>query len=749
MSVRLQSLMLCLLAVPLCGAEPDSILVLMSYHRGMTWEDGVAQGLQDILAEDHELVYVHHDVKRFPDRSRVPALIQATRDLATTSRAKLVIAVDDYAWDLAKQHRDELFPGLPVVFCGVNYWDGTDRPVWSTGVVEGTDLISTVRLALHLHPAAKRLVVVNDSTETGLANRQRLESELPGVLGGRRLAWLGDGTFAETSAALSRLDPRSDVVLTMSSNLDAAGAVRSYAQAARAIREACPAPVYAVWDFYYDRGFVGGYLADARIHGQRTAALARRVLAGEPPGDIPIDQRPSVRLSLDANELERFGIDPARIPAEAELLHARVSFWSVHGPTIAIATVIILLQGATIAGLLLSMRRRRQAERVARAAEERMRQGQRMDAIGRLSAGIAHDFNNILTAVLGHAELLGMRVKGQPELERHARVIVDASTRAAGTVRSLLTFARGHGAHTGACDLDRLILDSVELLRHSISRHIAIDCSPRSNCWVGLGADHLQQILVNLALNARDAMPDGGKLAISASCDYLDGESAARLGLQPGRHALIEVRDSGTGIDPEVLPHIFEPFFTTKGPGAGSGLGLAMVHGAVRSAAGAISVSSMPKAGTTFTIRLPVVRRNAATTAMAAPAPRLGQRVLLVDDDPLVLETTAAQLNAAGCEVIAVADATTAMASLDEGVSIAVLDGDMPGIPGWELAKRLHELRPGLIVIGLTGVVTDASRAAWREAGVVTVLDKPISIEALGLALRTAGMPGPESDGAG
>ncbi len=737
----MKSLLLSLLAVVACTAEPSGILVLMSYHRGMPWEDGVALGLQDVLAEDHELVYVHHDVKRFPDRSRVPALIEAARGLVIASRPKMVIAVDDYAWDLAKQHRAELFPDLPVVFCGVNYWDGKDRPTWSTGVVEGTDPTATVSLALRLHPGATRLVVVNDSTETGLANRQRLDDELPAVLAGRRLEWLGHGTFAETGAALARLDPRSDLVLAMSSNLDSAGAVRSYAQAARAIRGACPAPVYAAWDLYYDRGLVGGYLLDARIHGQRAGELARRVLAGEPPASIAIDQRPSVRLSLDANELERFGIDQTLIPAGAEILHARVSFWTVHGPTVAIATVIILFQGATIAGLLFSMRRRRQAEQAARAAEERMRQGQRMDAIGRLSAGIAHDFNNILTAVLGHAELLGLRVKGQPDLEQHARIIVDASTRAAGTVRSLLTFARGHGAHAGACELDRLILDSVELLRHSISRHISIACLPGAACWVGLGADHLQQILVNLALNARDAMPDGGTLRIASRTDYLDTETAGRLGIRPGRHAVIEVRDTGCGIDPEVLPRIFEPFFTTKGPGAGSGLGLAMVHGAVRSAGGAISVISTVREGTVFTLRLPVVERGVPGAEPAAP-PRLGQRVLLVDDDPLVLETTSAQLHAAGCVVITVGDPLAALSRLDENVSIAVLDGDMPGMPGWELARRLYALRPGLTIVGLTGVVTDASRAAWREAGVVTVLDKPVSIEALTLALRTAGMPG-------
>jgi signal transduction histidine kinase len=725
-----------------CAVEPDSILVLMSYHRGMQWEDGIALGLQDVLAEDCELVYVHHDVKRFPDRSRVPALIQATRGLTAASRPKLVIAVDDYAWDLAKEHRDELFPGLPVVFCGVNFWEDKDRPVWSTGVVESIDARSTITLALRLHPAATRLVVVNDATETGLANRQRLEAELAELLCGRRLEWLGDGTFAETSAALARLDPRSDVVLAMSSNLDSAGAVRSYAHAARAIRAACPAPIYAVWDFYYDREFVGGYLADARMHGRRTGELARRVLAGEPPAAIPIDQRPSVRLSLDANELERFGIDPARIPAGAELLHARISFWSVHGPTFVITTAIILLQGATIAGLLLSRRRRRHAERIARAAEERLRQGQRMDAIGRLSAGIAHDFNNILTAVLGHAELLGLRVKGQPELEHHARIIADASTRAAGTVRSLLTFARGHGAHTGACDVDSLILDSVELLRHSISRHITITCTPDSGRWVGLGGDHLQQVLVNLALNARDAMPKGGTLGFTTRNDDLDAEGAGRLGLRPGRYAVIEVRDTGSGIDAEVLPRIFEPFFTTKGPGAGSGLGLSMVHGAIRSAGGAITVASTVGAGSTFTIHLPVVESAKAVAAPVMPPPRLGLRVLLVDDDLLVLETTSAQLSAAGCQVIAIDDPHKAIARLDDEVSIAVLDGDMPGMPGWELARRLYALRPGLAVVGLTGVATDASRAAWHAAGVVTVLDKPVSIDALKLALRTAGMPG-------
>jgi signal transduction histidine kinase/ActR/RegA family two-component response regulator len=734
------SLLLILLVGALAGAEPPNVLVLMSYHRGMPWEDGVAEGMQIALAGIAEPVYLHQDVKRFPDRARLPALVQATRDLVTAAHPKVVVAVDDYAWEMALEQRDQLFPGVPIVFCGVNFWDGVTRPPGTTGVVEGADPAATINLAFRLHPKASRLVVVNDLTETGQANRRLLNQILPTVLGSRTVRWLGDDTFADTAAALAGLDPVRDVVLVMSSNLDSAGAVRSYDQAAVQIRHTCPAPIYAAWDLYYDKGFVGGYLLDARIHGLRAGTLVGRVLQGEDPGSIPVDTRPSVRLSLDQRELDRFGVPAALIPDNAAILHRPVSFWSEHGMTVVLVLGVFLLQLGTIGWLLVAMRRRRIAEESARAGEIRLRQGARMDAVGQLAAGVAHDFNNVLTAILGHADLLAMRLDQGSELRSHVETIAGAAQRAAGTVRNLLAFARGRSGSAKTCDINRLVQDVVSLLQHAIDRRIAVTCDLGADTGMArIGADELQQVLINLALNARDAMPQGGRLEIvTERIDVV--EDAAALGIAPGCYVRIMVGDSGCGIAAEHLERIFDPFFTTKDVGKGTGLGLSVVHGAVRVAHGAIRVESRPGAGTRFRIWLPASNRS-SSSSIPIIRPSHGKRVMLVDDERLVLSVVGKLLEACGATVHSFDDpaqAGTWFASHGMEVDLALLDGNMPGMTGWQLATRLHEARPDLRVVALTGAATAEAIAAWHAAGVSRLLQKPMTRDQLSDMLAQA-----------
>jgi signal transduction histidine kinase/ActR/RegA family two-component response regulator len=730
---RIPLLILMFAAANAVAAEHPNVVVMMSYHRGMPWEDGVAAGMQEALSGIAELVYVHYDVKRFPDRSRAPALINVTRGLVEASKPSLIVAVDDYAWELAVEQRDRLFPGLPIVFCGVNYWDGVTRPPGTTGVVEGTDPAATIRLAFTLHPGTSRLVVVNDPTETGQANRHLLDRVLPEVLGARSVLWLGNGTFAETDAALIGLDPARDVVLVMSSNLDAAGSVRSYDQAAARIRSVCPAPIYAAWDLYYDKRLVGGYLLDAPTHGRRAGDMVARILRGETPDAIPVDTRPSIRLSLDHRELDRFRVPETSIPAEANILHRPVTFWHEYGLTVLGITTVFVLQLATIAWLLVAMRRRRLAEATAREGELRLRHGARMDAVGQLAAGVAHDFNNVLTAILGHADLLAMRLDQQPDLRPHVETIAGAAQRAAGTVRNLLAFARGRAGSAKTCDVNRLVQDVVSLLQHAIDRRIAVSCDLGSDAGMArIGADDLQQMLINLALNARDAMSQGGRLDITTRRVELL-EDAATLGVSPGCYVRVTVSDTGCGIADADIERIFDPFFTTKEVGKGTGLGLAVVHGAVRAAHGAIRVNSHPGKGASFGIWLPAASRVSSSTNRVVRKPRT-MRVMLVDDEKLVLNVVGQLLQACGATVHSFEDplqAGTWFASGGLEVDLALLDGNMPGMTGWQLATRLREARPDLRVVALTGAATPEAIAAWHAAGVNRLLHKPVTREQL------------------
>ena len=403
------------------------------------------------------------------------------------------------------------------------------------------------------------------------------------------------------------------------------------------------------------------------------------------------------------------------------------SSWNGNGLLIPGIAAVIAAQAAFIAGLVILLRRQRLAEAARREAEARLRQGSRMDAVGQLAAGVAHDFNNVLTAIIGHADLLGMRLEPDSPLRSHVETIAGSAQRAAGTVRNLLVFARGRSNRTRSCEVNRLVQDVVALLQHAIDRRITIEC--RLGEGVGsarIGADELQQALINLALNARDAMPEGGRLEIASERLVV---RAGEHGLPQGSYVMVAVRDSGQGIAPEHLERIFDPFFTTKPLGKGTGLGLSVVHGVVHAALGAVRVESQLGLGTVFRLWLPA--GNASSSSQTpAQGSIAGLRVLLVDDEPVVLEVVGALLRASGADVHSFADPAEAgawFASHAAEVSLALLDGNMPGLTGWQLAVRLHEARPELRIIALTGAATTEAEASWRAAGVSHILQKPVT----------------------
>ncbi|WP_270938499.1 ATP-binding protein, partial [Falsiroseomonas oryzae] len=372
-----------------------------------------------------------------------------------------------------------------------------------------------------------------------------------------------------------------------------------------------------------------------------------------------------------------------------------------------------------------------------KAAQALLHEAQKMDTLGQLTGGVAHDFNNLLMAVLGNLAIARKRAEtSAPDLLRHLDNATQAADRGATLTQRLLAFARRQDLKPMPVDLRDLLLGLDGLLRRSAGPLVALEIdAPEGLPPAQVDPHALELALVNLAVNARDAMREGGQLSVRIA--LVEGELPGRL--TAGRWLTIAVADSGEGMDEATLARAVEPFFTTKGPGQGTGLGLSMVHGLAAQSGGALVLDSAPGEGTTATLWLPV-SGMAAVPAPADPravVPSQGQgAVLVVDDEPLVLESTAAMLEELGYEPVRVDSAEAALAMLDERQDVAAVltDHAMPGMTGAALAARLRTERPGLPVILATGYAS----AGNDDAGALPRLLKPYGLGQLSEALREA-----------
>jgi PAS domain S-box-containing protein len=351
-----------------------------------------------------------------------------------------------------------------------------------------------------------------------------------------------------------------------------------------------------------------------------------------------------------------------------------------------------------------------------RALEEQLRQSQKMEAVGQLAGGIAHDFNNLLEVIMGYSDLLTEGLPVGDPLRRQAEEIYKAGKRAAGLTRQLLAFSRKQVLQPRVLDLNVIVTDLTKLLRRTIGEHIefAAKLSP-TLARVKADPNQIEQILMNLAVNARDAMPHGGSLRLETANVRVDEKLAQQhTGLRPGDYVLLAVTDTGSGMDLKVQARVFEPFFTTKEKGKGTGLGLATVYGIVKQSEGYISVESAPGQGTTFHIYLPRVE----TPATPAPAPSEtpasttgSETILLVEDEESVRRLARAFLENRGYKVLEARDGAHAVEiceQRDQTIHLMVTDVVMPKMGGRELAQRVAALRPEIRVLFVSGYTGDS-----------------------------------------
>jgi signal transduction histidine kinase/CheY-like chemotaxis protein len=373
-----------------------------------------------------------------------------------------------------------------------------------------------------------------------------------------------------------------------------------------------------------------------------------------------------------------------------------------------------------------------------RQLEERLRETQRMESIGRLAGGIAHDYNNLLATILANCELMLEEVPPDPDLRASLEDILHAGRRAADLTHQLLAFGRRQVLKPTTLDIGTILRETEPRLRELLGPKISLQVKCLQGSSVEADGVQLRQVLVSLAENARDAMPRGGRLSIEAGHAVLTS-AACRLrpGIKPGPYVLITVRDTGGGMSPEIAAHIFEPFFTTKGPGRNADLGLATIHGIIVQSGGGIEVESMLGHGTTFRILLPRAQGAPATSPATPPssAALTGMAtILLVEDDAAVRHITARLLKRLGYKVLTAAEPDEAVAITREHpghIALAISDVSLPGMDGPTLVRHLREIRPGMRVVLTSGYAAETAIPGGRLDGDAVFLMKPFAIAEL------------------
>ncbi|MFL5286018.1 MAG: ATP-binding protein [Rhodopila sp.] len=379
--------------------------------------------------------------------------------------------------------------------------------------------------------------------------------------------------------------------------------------------------------------------------------------------------------------------------------------------------------------------------------EDALRQAQKMEAVGQLTGGLAHDFNNLLAGIIGNLELMQKRIKrGRiTDLERYIEAAHAASRRAAAVTHRLLAFSRRQTLDPRPTDINRLVLGMEELIRRTVGPSVAIVVRPGAMLWTArIDPSQLESALLNLCINARDAMPDGGRITIETGNRTLERAEAASLGVPAGDYIALSVTDVGCGMPDDVIKRAFDPFFTTKPLGQGTGLGLSMIYGFAQQSGGQISIDSKVGVGTTMWLHMPryhgMADRAPGADSKEAAEQSQGETVLVIDDEPSLRALVAEVLSDLGYRVLEAADGIEGLSILrsDTRIDLLISDVGLPGgMNGRQVADAGLELRPALKVLFITGYA-ETVVLGERHAGAVTqVLTKPFTMDALGARISS------------
>jgi PAS domain S-box-containing protein len=484
--------------------------------------------------------------------------------------------------------------------------------------------------------------------------------------------------------------------------------------------------VYGIYRASYDGRFLD---VNPALIGMLGYNSAEEVMALDPEKEVFVDAREHARLLEEFHRTGRMdGCEVRWKRQDGNTITVRISGRAVAGADESESDVLEAL-----------------AEDITerRVLEDQFRQAQKMEAVGRLAGGVAHDFNNLLMVIGGYTEVLLSQMEPQHPLYPQAHAIQQASDRATTLTRQLLAFSRKQLQELKVIDVNAIVLDMERLLRPLIGENVKLTTQlPADVGCTRADAGQLEQVIMNLVVNAKDAMPHGGKIVIrTANVDLDESHRREHIFIKPGPYIMLSVRDTGHGMDPETQARIFEPFFTTKEKGKGTGLGLSTVYGIVKQSGGYIFVQSEPARGTAFTIYLPRVNEPSEVHGIApAPIAAAGgsETVLLVEDEESVRELVRHTLAMRGYSVLEAENGPAALALCHqhkEKIDLLITDVVMPGMSGHELVQQLRALRPEVKVLYLSGYTEDAFAA---QSGVTnqSFLQKPFTLQNLARKVR-------------
>jgi signal transduction histidine kinase len=693
--------------------------------------------------KDIEPVVLYLDARRFPAAERDSWLLADVRHKMSVRPPRLIVTLDNAAFDFALRHRSSLGPTVPIVFGGLNRFvpEMIAGVPQITGVSEESDFSGTFRLIRAFRPNAKRVLVLSNQSPSAVESRRVFESFAPRYADRYRFEYYDTWTNAELFARLKTLTDEW-VALVLDVTRDAAGTdnynnTAFYENMARQPR----VPVFInsrppgrrnVQEEPWDT--IGGGLVAAELHGATVGELAVRVLKGETASAIPVVRYSPQRLEVEYVQMKRLGIPLDAVPPEAVVNNAPAKTVAIERGRIVQVAVALVVLTIIIVVLSANIIARRRAERALRRAEEQIRASQKLEAVGLLAGGVAHDFNNILQAIRGHASFLheALAATAQHQELEDVKVIESAAERAARLTRQLLAFSRKQPLRMERVDPNGLVKEMATMLRRLLGEHIDLQFVELPEpCALAADRSQLEQVILNLCVNARDAMPTGGRIRIELKRVNIGPEDLVEVAdLAPGPHLVITVSDTGPGMSAEVRQRIFEPFFTTKGTGKGTGLGLAVVYGVVRQHGGTINVYSEEGKGSVFRIMLPM--RDASETAPealpSAALPRGAGVVLLAEDDEQVRRFSERVLTHNGFRVLAAVDGHEALALVEQhgaNIRLAVLDVLMPRVSGKQVYEHLRTRHPGVRVLFCSGYSAEMLPAEFAPGDGCAILNKP------------------------
>jgi two-component system cell cycle sensor histidine kinase/response regulator CckA len=844
-----------------------TILYINSYHTGYKWSDDEYSGIRSMLDSSPykiDLRVEYLDAKRYNTAPVTLGLLAVFRQKFINEHFDVVIISDDDALHFALRFRPQLFPGVPIVFCGVNDLRQKDLAAGNiTGVVENFDLKGTIEAVFRLDPDKRRMIVIGDESTTGRAIKKQIESQVSQFKKRLQVDYWAHIDLPEAETRVQDLPDDTFLFFipyyqVLDDHTYTAEEVMS------AIYAHSRVPIYTSWEFLLGYGAVGGSMLSGKAHGRIAAKMALKILSGTPAEAIAVETQPAGTYLFDYHVMGKMHIPGNFLPPGSTLINAPKAFYQLPKELVWTILVSLFILLVTMVFLVLNMLGRRRVERkikdqlsfqetlmdtnpqlvswknikfrylganrafanffglgdpgqvIAKTIgevicdpeyarwsagadvavvnhrkafrkvrkkltdykgdtawievnkvplkdqsgkivgilstaenitreidlEKQLLQSQKMEAIGTLAGGIAHDFNNILTSIINSTELAIGDVNSESQTAKDLERVLKAARRGGRVVKQILAFSRPSQEGFRPTRLTAVVAEVAGLMEVSLPGNIEMHSHISADIGCVL-ADPTQiyQAVMNLCTNAFQALRErGGTLEIRLDETTLETEAARGLNLEPGGYIQLTVADNGPGIAPDIIDKIFDPFFSTKDKAEGTGLGLSVVHGIVKSHQGGLRVDSQPGQGAVFRLFFPKIpSTDEASEQKPGAFKAKGGTILFVEDDDDQLNSTPRILENVGYEVIAVGMAQQAIdmvAADPKRFDLLITDYDMPLINGIELIQRIHAMNPLMPSILISGR-QDAIKAAQSMPSIRRVLIKPYDTIDLTVTIQT------------